>query len=234
MKDLTNQRFGRLIALERDKTKKRSYWICQCDCGNKISVRSDHLTSGKIQSCKCLHKEVVSKNFSKDITNKKFGYLTAIKPLYVNNHGETVWLCECALCGGIKEVPIGYLTSGSTTSCGCLMSRGEQKIKQILDENKINYEKEFSFNELFDVLPLRFDFAIFNNNNNNNNDLISLIEYNGEQHYDNKSYFCNKSLIRHDKMKQNFCLKNKINLVIIPYTDFNKINFNYLKEKGAI
>lgn len=230
MKDLTNQRFGRLTVLERDKTKKRSYWICQCDCGNKISVRSDHLTSGKIQSCKCLHKEIVSKNFSKDITNKNFGYLVAVKPLYVNNHGETVWLCECSLCGGTKEVPIGYLTSGSTTSCGCLVSKGEQKIKQVLDENKINYKREFSFDELYDILPLRFDFAIFDVNNN----LISLIEYNGEQHYDEKSYLCKKSLIKHDKMKQNFCLKNKINLIIIPYTDFNKINFNYLKGKGAI
>ena len=230
MKDLKNKRFGRLTVIERDKTKKRSYWLCKCDCGNKISVRSDHLTSGKIQSCKCLHKEIISQQFSKNITNKTFGYLKAIKPLYTNNHKETVWLCKCSLCGGTKEVPIGYLTSGSTTSCGCLTSKGEQKIKQILDENKINYKREFSFDKLYDILPLRFDFAVFDTNNN----LISLIEYNGEQHYNEESYFYKKSLMKHDKMKQNFCLENKIKLIIIPYTDFDKINFNYLKERGAV
>lgn len=229
-KDLTGQRFDRLVAIERDKTKKRSYWLCKCDCGNEVSVRSDHLTSGKIKSCKCLHKEIVSQQFSKDITNKTFGYLKAIKPLYINNHGETVWLCKCLLCNNTKEVPIGYLTSGSTTSCGCLMSKGEQKIKEILDKNKIIYKREFSFEELFDILPLRFDFAIFDSDDN----LISLIEYNGEQHYNNNTFFFKKSLEKHDKMKQDFCCKNKINLIIIPYTDFDKINFNYLKEKNAI
>ena len=33
--DLTGQRFGDLVVLERDinKPKGRVYWICQCDCG---------------------------------------------------------------------------------------------------------------------------------------------------------------------------------------------------------
>ena len=36
--DLTGQRFGDLVVLERDinKPKGRAYWICQCDCGKLL------------------------------------------------------------------------------------------------------------------------------------------------------------------------------------------------------
>ena len=84
--DLTAQKFGRLTVLRRDETKPRGhgkpvYWICECDCGTLKSVKGSHLKDGSIQSCGCLHKEKVSKQFSKDITNQKFDHLLAIKPL---------------------------------------------------------------------------------------------------------------------------------------------------------
>jgi hypothetical protein len=40
-------------------------------------------------------------------------------------------------------------------------SFGEQVVKNFLDLNKISYEQEFSFSDLKDVLPLRFDFKIY-------------------------------------------------------------------------
>lgn len=59
-KDLTGQRFGRLVVLS--DTGKRSndrhvIWECQCDCGNKYFVQSNSLVSGKTQSCGCFQKE---------------------------------------------------------------------------------------------------------------------------------------------------------------------------------
>lgn len=43
--DLTGQKFGRLTVLRKDFSKKEghAYWICQCECGNIISVRSNNL-----------------------------------------------------------------------------------------------------------------------------------------------------------------------------------------------
>ena len=42
VKDLTGMRFGRLVVLGiDDKGTRKTYWICQCDCGNVKSVRSD-------------------------------------------------------------------------------------------------------------------------------------------------------------------------------------------------
>lgn len=64
-KDLTGQRFGRLVALEYDETARtrigRSAWFCLCDCGNTVSVITNFLTGGHTQSCGCLQKETVSK-----------------------------------------------------------------------------------------------------------------------------------------------------------------------------
>ena len=64
--DLTGQRFGRLVVIDRAPTKVRNgrsktSWICQCDCGNKTAVLSENLKSGNTKSCGCLHKERVSR-----------------------------------------------------------------------------------------------------------------------------------------------------------------------------
>ena len=64
MNDLIGKRFGRLTVLSFDHMKKvknshrtKSYWLCQCDCGNKKVVRSDCLTTGNTKSCGCLNKD---------------------------------------------------------------------------------------------------------------------------------------------------------------------------------
>lgn len=59
LQDLTGQVFGELKVLERDFThpqsgkKPRTYWKCQCSCGNVISVGRDHLISRGQKSCGC-------------------------------------------------------------------------------------------------------------------------------------------------------------------------------------
>ncbi len=56
--DLTNRRFGRLVALVRHG-RLRSYatWKCSCDCGNIAIVVSGYLLSGRTQSCGCIRTE---------------------------------------------------------------------------------------------------------------------------------------------------------------------------------
>lgn len=64
LKDIANQRFGRLVAMERDgfyinptSNKRISVWKCICDCGATTSVIISSLISGKTQSCGCLQKD---------------------------------------------------------------------------------------------------------------------------------------------------------------------------------
>lgn len=54
--DLTNQRFGKLIALSRCEDKvfdsgNAVQWICQCDCGRQTKVLASNLITGNTQSC---------------------------------------------------------------------------------------------------------------------------------------------------------------------------------------
>lgn len=69
-KDLTGERFGRLVVIgvsRRVKSGKREryYWKCKCDCGRIKEVRTDCLTGGLVQSCGCLKKEQNRINLTK-------------------------------------------------------------------------------------------------------------------------------------------------------------------------
>lgn len=57
--DLSGQRFGRLVVIERVENSKdnRTQWLCKCDCGNTKVVQSCHLRRGDIVSCGCYAKE---------------------------------------------------------------------------------------------------------------------------------------------------------------------------------
>ena len=52
--DFTGQRFGRLLVVEKAQ-KGRAWWICKCDCGNTVTIRTCKLFTNK--SCGCLEKE---------------------------------------------------------------------------------------------------------------------------------------------------------------------------------
>lgn len=53
------------------------------------------------------------------LAGRVFGRLTAIKLVGKTKHHKHVWLCRCT-CGQEKTVVVGDLSSGRTTSCGCL------------------------------------------------------------------------------------------------------------------
>jgi hypothetical protein len=64
-----------------------------------------------------------------DITNMKFGKLTAIKPngFYQSpSRKHILWLCKCD-CGIEKTVRLNSLRSGKLQSCGCLLKAGNNK-----------------------------------------------------------------------------------------------------------
>jgi hypothetical protein len=55
-KDLVGKRFGKLVVLDDYKTDKnrKTYWLCQCDCGNKKYIYRQNLIKGKVKSCGCI------------------------------------------------------------------------------------------------------------------------------------------------------------------------------------
>lgn len=55
--DLTGQRFGRLVVVERTENKGvKVQWKCLCDCGRYCSITSDMLLKGKLSRAVALEK----------------------------------------------------------------------------------------------------------------------------------------------------------------------------------
>lgn len=225
--DLTGQHFGRWTVLSRvlNKTGHGSIWLCQCECGTIKEIEYTNLVSGKSKSCGCLRSEL----YFDDITGQRFGRLIAIEPNWKvtreRKQGTVFWNCKCD-CGNLVIVSNNSLKQLNTTSCGCLISKGEQKIKEILNSLNIQYETQKQFSDLLGVKngKLRFDFYLPQYN-------IAL-EYQGEQHYKNIEHWDGQEGLQtrqiHDQLKRNYCLKNRIKLIEIPYTDFNLLNDKYI------
>jgi hypothetical protein len=53
--DISNQRFGRLIVVEKLATPRK--WLCICDCGVETHVTGPNLRNGSVASCGCLLRE---------------------------------------------------------------------------------------------------------------------------------------------------------------------------------
>ena len=147
-KDITGQRFGRLLAICPTEKRTRSFgksggsviWECKCDCGNTTEVPLKYLVHGITKSCGCLQKESFA-NLRLDVTGQRFGRLIAIRPTdKVKRSGGVVWECKCD-CGNVVEVTVGHLSKGATRSCGCFFH-----------DKQVEYAKSINMDERFGMI----------------------------------------------------------------------------------
>lgn len=105
---------------------------------------------------------------------------------------------------------------------------GEKEISQILKENGISFKNNQSYNLRFPSGHLAiFDFIVSYEDN------IYIIEFDGSQHYYNYNTKWDvdgkfEKRQEHDKIKNDFCLKNQIPLIRIPFTKLHKITLSDL------
>lgn len=217
--DLTGQTFGMLTVLRRGENAKDGHakWICQCACENHtiIEVNSNQLKKGNTKSCGCLRGK--NEKYYKDLTNQKFGKLTA-KEMVGSASKSKLWRCECD-CGN-KEffTTAHHLLSGNTKSCGCLKSTGELNIQNLLIENQIHFEREKIFKDLG---LYRFDFYLPKYNR--------LIEFDGEQHFKQNIFFDNlEEIQKRDQEKNEWAKENNVPLVRIPYWERDNITLDMI------
>ena len=131
--DLTGQRFGRLVAVKpAQNINGNTAWECKCDCGNTIVVMTHNLKrKNGTRSCGCICKERMEKwnllhrddpqfTHFQDLTGRKFGRLTVIKHFGKTKSGAHLWECLCD-CGNTTRSTTANLTSGKSTSCGCII-----------------------------------------------------------------------------------------------------------------
>ena len=231
--DLTGKIFGKLTVLSKNNEfgdSNHSYWDCQCECGKITTVRRDALIEGKTKSCGCNSYRMAGIKNMDDLTGKKFGKLTVINRDFERTDAskQAFWWCVCD-CGEKISVGRGSLKSGATRSRGCLKSKGEEKISQILNDNKIPHIKGYTFDDLKGKKnKLKFDFAIFDSFQS----LICLIEFQGIQHFQDmiawQGSLTAEEQKENDKKKREYCLKNNIPLIEISYEDYEEISADYL------
>lgn len=139
MIDITGQRFGRLVAIERVGNKGAGcIWLCQCDCGEKKAVNGAAMRRGNTKSCGCLFRETrkpcaeriaqLSAARRIDLTGLIVGMMTVIGFSHNRDIGPRssggmmrtgMWLCRCE-CGNEKAVSGDGLRRGVTRHCGCI------------------------------------------------------------------------------------------------------------------
>lgn len=235
--NLLNQRFGRLTVIEKTSKRinRKIVWKCICDCGKIVEVTSSNLISGNTTSCGCYRQEITSKigsNNFQDLTNQQFGKLTVIKHLGKNEQGYHSWLCKCE-CGSEKIFISPSLKNG-TFSCGCVQSKGEAKINQILTAANLKFvsNKEY-FSDL--IFPSgakgRYDFILLNEKD----EPYYLIEFDGKQHFQKVDYFGGEeewiSRKEHDKIKEEYAKNHNLPLVRIPYYEQNNLSLELIFSK---
>jgi len=139
---------------------------------------------------------------------------------YVNRSTKVKIICKDH--GVFEQEPMSHINS----KCGCRkckISKGELKIINFLKSKNIKYE------HLYIVDKKEFDFYL--------PDYNTLIEYDGIQHFKPIIFFGGdlsyKRQIFNDNKKNNYCLLNNINLIRIPYYEYDKIEI-LLNEKISI
>ena len=116
IKDLTNQRFGKLLVLEitSERRNRQVVWKCQCDCGNITYVVGQALRNGHTKSCGCGNYD--SRNVI-DITGEVFGDLIVLERSIKKDASHSVfWKCKCS-CGNIETILGTDLRNNKITKC---------------------------------------------------------------------------------------------------------------------
>ena len=167
-------------------------------------------------------------NRAQEIHGNKYDY-----SLVNYKDGRTNVRIICSKHGEFLQQPFNHINGSGCPVCQ--ESKGEKFVTEILTKNKINHLRQYKFTDCTNKLngiacrKLPFDFYIPNKN--------TCVEYDGRQHYEPITGFGGEEAFKtqkiRDKIKNQYCKKNGIKLIRIPYTmKTEEIEPYILKELG--
>lgn len=230
-----------LLYLTRRDKKGNQYGMVKCGiCGYEYETKLSIVEKGsKCRKCRQrVIKESVTVYTAGDIINSKKGrrylFLRELKPVVfksrVTRYGLFVLLDNDnkPLSLPFRE-QLGHILQGNYTGNG--RSFGELIMQQSLFKLGVEYQKEYSFSDLYRYKGklLRFDFAVFLNHK------IVLFELDGDQHHKSCAFFGGeqglKDIQERDNMKEKYVASHEnLFLIRIPYKNYSKISKEYIKS----
>lgn len=213
-----------------DGRGSKHYVTIHCNiCNNTWDRIVDDIITNKSYGCLyCREQKNYKENFIQQLQKYGHKHFSLISEFDSNRKSVLIRHEDCGFIFRIKPKSIIGNKDITCPKCQKLESKGEQKIREYLEENKIKFESQVRFLELG---RLSFDFKITQNNQ------TYLIEFQGEQHYrpikrfGGEEHFIKQQI--HDQEKRDFCKQNGYILIEIPYKDMNKIEtyLNFLVQR---
>ena len=181
-------------------------------CGYENEVRANSLLRG----CGCPKCKGVAKYTQREFENIAKSKNKNIKILSKYDGKNKKVKCRCLICKNEWETKAFNLISGRGCP-SCNFSRGEGKIRDILNENGIQYESQKKYFDLLGINggQLSYDFYI--------PDYNLLIEYQGVQHSMPVEFFGGEKRFRqqekNDYRKREYAKEHNIQLLEIWYNE---------------
>lgn len=200
-----------------------------CPKGHECEISYDNFVRGKVR-CKICSRALASEKqktpFS--VIQQKFseeGYILLSKEEeYVNSRTKLSFRCPN---GHYHKINWHDFSSKNVRCKECNISKGEKRIEEYLNTNQIQYVHD---KNIWKNNELRPDFFL--------PDYNLVIEYDGIQHFEPTDFagrgeeWAENNFIKikfKDEEKNNYCKNNDINLIRIPYWEFDNIE-NILKQ----
>lgn len=195
-----------------------------CSIHGIFNQRPDfHMRGSGCPKCSIIETHDVQKKttdeFIKDsilVHGYKFDYS---KVDYIGGKKEVIIICEKH--GEFKQTPNNHQRGNGCPNCNS--SKGEMLIVKYLTDNNIEFEQQYTFENLRMKRKLKCDFYLPKHN--------SIIEFNGSQHYIPVERFGGEEGLKRtqnsDELKRNFCIENQIKLLEIKYNEdvYDCLNF---------
>lgn len=220
--------------LSKEYNNAQEKLLIQCACGNEFRTKWNHFKNSYQRQCStCGIEKTASKRRLDNEYVKKYVEQFDCKLLSKYKNTTTKITIKCK-CGNTFDTLFGIFRDYDVHSCRICrdkektISKGENKIETWLIKNNIKYKTQYTFENCKHDKKLKFDFAILNKGNK----VKMLIEFDGKQHFGVGLFSddTEKMLEQYAKVKQSdetkneYCFKNCIPLLRIPYSKYASID----------
>jgi len=215
----------------------RDKFYLKCLCGNIFKSSLDSIYRHKKFRCNgCFHRYRASLARLTEFELNKLLQdngcsLVSDYSSYVNNSSIIDIRCSCGevFSTNVKTFSDKLKPKTKCDRCTGNISRGEQLVEEYLKSNNMIFKRQYTFSDCKNKNVLPFDFAVFNSLG----DLLCLIEYDGQQHFEPIDHWGGEVGFKYrkinDRIKEVYCKERNIPLIRVPY--YEKQIDDYLNNK---